>query len=70
MWLQLKVDTRLEDERIDKLRGAITRLTVGSFIVFVGGAVASARNRNNTEQDRPNAMDLDNLRRTDNRWCR
>jgi hypothetical protein len=36
MWLQLKVDTRLEDERIDKLRGAITRLTVGSFIVFVG----------------------------------
>jgi hypothetical protein len=36
MWLQLKAETRLEDDRLDKLRGAITRLTVGSFIVSVG----------------------------------
>jgi hypothetical protein len=36
MWLQLKAGARLEDERVDKLRSAITRLTVESFIVSVG----------------------------------
>lgn len=34
--MQLKSHSRLEGEHIDKPRSAITRLTIGSFIVLVG----------------------------------
>lgn len=27
---------QLEDERVDRLRGAVTRLTIGSFILLIG----------------------------------
>ncbi len=34
--MQLKAHTQPEHERLDRLRGAITRLTIGSFSLLAG----------------------------------
>lgn len=36
MWLQLKAHVQPEHGWLDKLRSAITRLTIGSFIIVAG----------------------------------